>query len=111
MKIILHWIILSLAVLAAAHFVPGIAVASFAVALIVGACLTVIVLVAKPILDILTLPINLLTFGLFHIVVNAAIFYFLGTFIAGFTVATIIAALFGAAIISAINWVGDKIFY
>ncbi len=111
MKIILHWIVLSLAVLVTAYFVPGIIVSSFWVALIVGACLGFINLIIKPIINILTLPLNVLTLGLFSLVINGAFFYFLATLIKGFSVDSFKAAFIGAIVVSVINWIGDKVLY
>jgi putative membrane protein len=62
------------------------------------------------VLTILTLPINLLTFGLFSFVLNALLFWFLATFIAGFGVAGFIPALIGSAILSGVAWVLHKSF-
>jgi len=111
MKIILQWIILSLAVLAVAYLIPDITSDSLLVVIIIGAFLTLINRIIKPIIKIITLPINILTFGLFSFVVNGFIFWFLGFVIPGFTVGTFVAAIIGALVISVLNWIGDKIFY
>ncbi len=111
MKLILHILLLSAGVYGAAHFIPAtIHVNPWYIAIIVGACLTVINMVVKPIITILTLPINILTLGLFSIVINGAIFFFLGSgVIQGFNVDTWMAALYGSIIVSVINWLGTKI--
>ncbi len=111
MKLILHIALLSAGVYGAAYFIPDtIHVNPWYIAAIVGACLTVINMVVKPIINILTLPINILTLGLFSIAINGAIFYFLGSgIVRGFTVDTLTAALYGSIIVSIINWLGTKI--
>ncbi len=111
MKLILHILLLSAGVYGAAYFIPaGIHVNPWYIALIVGACLTVINMVVKPIINILTLPINILTLGLFSIAINGAIFFFLGSgIVRGFAVDTLIYALYGSIIVSVINWLGTKI--
>jgi len=111
MKIILHIALLSAGVYGAAYFIPTtIHVNPWYIALIIGACLTIINMVVKPIINILTLPINILTLGLFSIAINGAIFFFLGSgVIQGFDVDTWMAALYGSIIVSIINWLGTKI--
>lgn len=108
MRLILHWIVLSLAVLAAAYFVPGIQVASFLTALIVAAVLGFINTIIKPVIKILTLPINILTLGLFSLVLNGFFFWLVSRVVNGFTVATFMAAFWGALIVSIINWLGNR---
>ena len=108
MHLIWRWIIFSAAVLLASHFVSGISVDPIYVALIVGVCLTFIFLVIKPVLNLLTLPINLLTLGLFSLVVNALIFRFLATLIPGFSVASWLAAFWGSLIVSVAGWLAKR---
>jgi len=111
MKIILHWIILSVAVYATTFIISGISINPLWVALIVGACLTLFSMFIKPIIKILTLPINIVTLGLFSLVINGAIFWYLGTFIKGFSVTTFTAAFIGALLVSIINWILSKVFH
>lgn len=111
MRIILHWIILSIAVYATTYVVSGISLAQLWVALVVGACLTLFNMFIKPIVNILTLPLNIVTLGLFSLVVNGLLFWFLGTVIVGFSVTTFSAAFVGAIIVSVINWILKKVFH
>lgn len=111
MKIILHWIILSVAVFATTKIIGGITLDPIWTALIVGACLTLFNMIVKPIINILTLPLNIITLGLFPLVVNGAIFWYLGTLIKGFHVDTFYAAFVGALLVSIINWVLKKVFH
>lgn len=108
MKILLHWLILTIAILAVSYLVPGIAVAGILTAVIVAACLGFINLVIKPVISLLTLPINLLTLGLFSLVINGLIFWALTIVVPGFTIATFKAALIGSVVVALINWLGDK---
>lgn len=80
-------------------------------ALIVGACLTLFNMFIKPIVNILTLPINIVTLGLFSLVINGVLFWYLGTLIKGFEVTTFTAAFVGALLVSIINWVLKKVFH
>ncbi len=111
MKIFVRWIILSLAVFITTKIISGISVDPIWTTLIVGACLTLINMFIKPIINILTLPINLITLGLFSLIINGAIFWYLGTLIDGFHVTTFYAAFMGALIVSVINWILGKIFH
>jgi putative membrane protein len=105
MHILLRFFGTALAVLAAAYFVPGFVVTSFYTALIVAALLGIINVTLKPVLLILTLPINLLTLGLFSLVINAGILLFLSSFVAGFVVQGFIPALIGGVVITAVTWI------
>lgn len=109
MKIILHWIILTLAILAAAYVVPGIHVSGFLVALIVAAILAFINTIIKPLVTILTLPINIVTLGLFSLVINGLFFWFVASLINGFSIDNFQAAIIGALIVSVINWLGNRV--
>jgi putative membrane protein len=103
--ILLRWFITTLAIFALPFFVAGITVSSILTAVLVGACLVFINMVIKPIVGILTLPLNILTLGLFSIILNGAFFWFVAQIIQGFTVASFAAAIIGALIISIINWI------
>jgi putative membrane protein len=110
MKIIWHWLLLSAALAATMYIFPGkIAFSPLYTVFIVGACLMFINMIIKPIISLLTLPINLLTLGLFSLVVNGLIFWVLAKFISGFTVAGFTAAFFGALVVAIINWLLEKV--
>lgn len=112
MKLILHWVALSIAVWATTKIISDININPLWVVLIVGACLTLVNMFIKPILNILTLPLNIITLGLFSLVINGAIFWFLGSgVIKGFTVQTFGAAFVGALLISILNWLITKVFH
>jgi len=91
------------------QYVDGISVESFYAALIVSVIWGIFGLTIKPVLTILTLPITILTFGLFSFVLNAFLFWFLATFVQGFTVDGFIPALVGSAIIAIVSWVLNKV--
>ncbi len=110
MKIILHWIIISFSVLVATRIISGINVSPLWVVLIVGACLTLFNMFIKPVISILTLPLNIVTLGLFSLVVNGLLFWYLGTIVKGFTVSGFYSAFIGALFVSVINWMLKKVF-
>jgi len=111
MRIILHWIILSGAVWLTTQIVAGITVDPLWVALIVGACLTLFNMFLKPVISVLTLPLNILTLGLFSLLINGLLFWYLGTIIRGFSVTTFTAAFVGALLVSILNWIIGKLFH
>jgi putative membrane protein len=101
---LLHWAIVSVGLWTAAYIVPGVAVSSWP-ALAVGALVLGFVnAVVRPVLTILTLPITLVTLGLFYLVVNAAAFGLAAAIVPGFSVASFWAALFGALVVSLVSW-------
>ncbi len=110
MRIIAHWIILSVAVWGTARFISGISVDPIWVSLIVGACLTLFNMFLKPIIHMLTLPLNFLTLGFFSLLVNGFVFWYLSTIIRGFSVSGFYAAFIGALAVSILNWLIYKVF-
>ncbi|HWB33939.1 MAG TPA: phage holin family protein [Candidatus Paceibacterota bacterium] len=104
LKIIARVIIVAAALLLIANFVPGIAVASFTTALIAALVWGIMGLTIRPILKLLTLPVTILTFGLFSFVLNALMFWLLAAFVPGFTVAGFVPALEGSLILMIVTW-------
>jgi len=108
MTIIAKWFISALSLLAAAYFIPGISVASFYTALIVALFLGIVNAFIRPILVVLTLPINVVTLGVFIFVINGFLFWFLSTFIKGFYVSGLGVAIVGALVVSVFSFLGNK---
>lgn len=106
--ILLRWFITTLAIFALPYFVTGITVGSVLTAVIVAATLAFLNMVVGPIITILTLPLNILTLGLFSLIINGAFFWFVGQIIKGFSVSSFTSALIGALVISVINWIVSK---
>ena len=104
MSILINWLISTLAVLAAAYLLPGASVESFFVAAIVAVVLGLINAIIRPILLVLTLPVNILTLGLFTFVINALMIMLADYVIAGFGVANFWWALLFSLVLSLINW-------
>ncbi|MCR4275087.1 MAG: phage holin family protein [Candidatus Campbellbacteria bacterium] len=108
MNILYKIILTALAVLGASYLIPGIVVESFYVALIVAVVLAVLNLIVKPIIILLTLPINIITLGFFTLVINAGLFWLAAYFVDGFLVERFIDAFIGALLVSVVVWVGHK---
>lgn len=100
MKLLLNWLINALFLLLISYLVPGISIQSFYIALIIVLVLGFINILIKPIILFLTLPINIITLGLFTFVINGFLFWVASTFIKGFFIASFGDALIGAAILS-----------
>jgi putative membrane protein len=96
------------AVLLAAYVVPGIVVDGFYAALMTAIVLGVVNLIVRPVLVVLTLPITIVTLGLFLFVLNAALLLFVASFVEGFAVDGFWVALLGSMLISVITSVGNK---
>ena len=103
MTLILVWLLNSVALLAVAYLLPGITVASFGSAMLAALVLGLLNMLVKPILIFLTLPITIITLGLFLIVLNALLFWFAGSVLRGFNVAGFWWALAGAVLYSLIS--------
>ena len=100
MELILVWILNAVALLIVAYLLPGITVASFGSALIAALVLGLLNTLVKPLLILLTLPITIVTLGLFLLVLNALVFWFAGSVLKGFQVDGFWWALAGAIIYS-----------
>ncbi len=103
MTLLLVWILNAVALLIVAYLLPGITVASFGAALIAALVLGLLNTLVKPVLVILTLPITVVTLGLFLLVLNALVFWFAGSILKGFQVAGFWWALAGAVVYSLIS--------
>jgi len=108
-RVLIRVLAIAATLLLISQYVDGISVESFYAALIVSVIWGIFGLTIKPVLTILTLPITILTFGLFSFVLNAFLFWFLATFVQGFTVDGFIPALVGSAIIAIVSWVLNKV--
>ena len=105
MKAIIHWFLSALAVMITAYLLPGIVVQSFFVALVVAVVLGFFNTILRPILVVLTLSINILTLGLFTLVINASLVMLTRSLVPGFQVSS-----FGTAILfSLILWLVNSV--
>ena len=107
MKIVVRWLLLAAALLLVARLYPGVAVASFGSALIAALVLGLLNTLLRPILVLLTLPVTVLTLGLFLFVINALMFYFAASILQGFSVSGFGAALIGSLLYSVCGLVID----
>jgi len=104
MRLILLWILNAMALLAVAYLLPSIHVASFGAAMFAALLLGLVNAVVRPLLLLLTLPVTLLTLGLFIFVINGLMFWLAGSLIEGFAVAGFWPAVLGSLLYSVISW-------
>jgi putative membrane protein len=99
-KILIKWALSAMVLLAIAHFYPGVQVSNFTSALIAAFAIGLLNTVLRPILVVLTLPVTLITLGLFLFVINALMFWAAGSVLEGFEVKGFVAALVGSLMYS-----------
>jgi putative membrane protein len=102
--ILIRWLVLTAAIIVASYLLDGIQVKGFFSAFFAAAILGVLNAFFRPILIILTLPINILTLGLFTFIINALLLKMASGVISGFDVRGFWAAVFGSIIISVVSW-------
>ena len=107
MKLIVRWILLAIALLFVTHVVPGVVVTSFGAAMLAAFVLGLLNTLVRPVLVLLTLPVTVLTLGLFLFVINALMFWAAANVLDGFSVAGFTAALIGSLIYSVCGIVID----
>jgi len=103
MRLLLVWIINALSLLAVAYFLPSVSVASFYIALVTALVLGLLNTLIRPLLVLVTLPITILSLGLFTLMINALLFWFVASFVEGFRVAGFWSAFWGALLYSVIS--------
>jgi putative membrane protein len=109
-KFILHFIGLALIIYyLLPYFVDGIAVNTYVAAIIATLLFIIINIIIKPIIKIVTLPLNIATLGIFGFVVNVLLFWFVATLISGFVVTDFTAALLGALVLTLANWILERL--
>jgi putative membrane protein len=104
MSLLLVWLVNTVSLLAVAYLMPSIRVDTFVTALIAALVLGLVNAVIRPILVLLTLPVTLLTLGLFIFVINGLLFWMVGSFVKGFVVDGFWAGFLGAIVYSVISW-------
>lgn len=109
MQYLIRFAAVILGLFLANHFVSGIDVVGIYSAVMAAIMLGLVTMFVRPILWLLTLPLTLLTFGLFTFVLNALIFWFVGSFIDGFDVHGFFAALVGSLIVTLTSWIANQL--
>jgi len=103
LRLLLHWILNAVALLIVSHFVEGFNISSVVSALIAVVVIGLLNATLGLLLKIITLPLSIITFGIFFLVVNAVILWFSSKFVPGFAVTTFKAAFLGALALAVIH--------
>ena len=102
--ILIRWLLLTISIILTSYLVEGIYVASFFSALFAALVLGILNALFRPLLIVITLPINILTLGLFTFVINALLLKMVSGVVPGFYVYGFWSAVFGSLIISLVSW-------
>lgn len=109
MKIILHWLVASLAVFITAYLLPGVEISGFLAALSAALIIGILNAFIRPVLIILTLPINILSLGLFTLFINAFLIMLASKIVPGFSVDGLFWALIFSLVLSLVNFFLHKL--
>jgi putative membrane protein len=104
LRILVVWLINAAALAAVAYLMPSVGIDSAGAALAAALVLGLVNALVRPVLVLLTLPITILTLGLFIFVINGLLFWAVGSFVTGFHVAGFWPGVFGAIVFSLISW-------
>jgi len=103
--ILIRWLVTTLAILMIPHLISGVHVEGIGSALAAAAILGILNALIRPILILLTLPLTIVTLGLFILVINALLFQFAGWVVSGLHIESFWSALFGSLIVSVVSWI------
>ena len=111
LKILIKWLLLTVVIIGigTAYIIPEITVVGFWTALLVATILGVLNITVKPVVSLLTLPVNIVTLGFFGLIVNTLLLWFTAAFVQGFNVGNFLTAFLGALIISCSMWFVERV--
>jgi len=109
-RLLINWLVTTMAILLAAYLVPGVRVQGVGAAVIAAAILGILNVLVRPVLVFLTFPITVVTLGLFLFVINALMFWLAGAIVPGFEVRSFWSALLGALTVSIVSFLTSAIF-
>ena len=103
-RFIVHWLVIAVALWVTAYIIPGVEVASWSALAIAALVLGFVNAIVRPIFVILTLPITVITLGLFYLVTNGFTFLLASKVVPGFDVSSFGGAILGALVVSIVSW-------
>ncbi|MBF0516165.1 MAG: phage holin family protein [Nitrospirae bacterium] len=103
--LLVSWLIMTISVLVAAYVLPGVKVGSFGSALVAALAIGILNALLRPVLIILTLPLTIVTLGLFLLVINAVIVMIVGSIVKGFEVRGFFTAILFSIILTVAHWI------
>jgi putative membrane protein len=104
MRLLVVWLINAVALFALKYVFPWVTVDTFWTALLAALVLGLINTLIRPVLVVLTLPVTVVTLGLFIFVINGLLFWWVGSFVEGFRVSGFWSGVFGAIVYSLVSW-------
>lgn len=109
MMLLLRWLVMTAAVAVAAYVVPGVALKGLFTAVMVALFLGIVNILIKPVLILITLPINILTLGLFTFVINALLVLLVSAVVKGFEVNGFWSAILFSIVLSVVNYILSRL--
>lgn len=103
MSLLIHWLLRALAVIITAYLLPGVRISGFLAALVTAVILAFVNTFIRPLLLLLTLPVNILTLGLFTFVINALLILLVAAVVPGFQVRGFFSALLFSLVLAIVN--------
>ncbi len=107
---LIHWLVAALCLGITAYIVPGFTISNIFAALIAALVVGLLNIILWPILAILTLPLTIVTFGLFLFVVNALVLKFGAALVPGFSINGFLPAIVGAIVLTLVGWLARFVF-
>ena len=104
LRLLVVWLVNTVALVAVAYLMPSVTIANFGAALVAALVLGLVNAVVRPVLVLLTLPVTVLTLGLFIFVLNGLLFWMVGSWLEGFHVGGFWAGVIGAILFSVVSW-------
>ncbi len=111
MALILSWFLYALAIIFIAWLIPGITIENFSSAMLVCVIIALINIFVRPIIQLVTLPINFITLGIFGLIINALLFMLAGYLAPGFEVDGFLSAFLGSIVLSFLSLVINTTVY
>jgi len=108
MKIVVKIVVMALALMGLPKFIPGIHVTGFYYALVAAVVIGAVNLLIKPLISLITLPVNMFTLGIFGLLVNGGLLWLVALYVPSFTISTFTAAFLGALVLAVIHWIVAK---
>jgi len=105
MSLVINWVLSGIAIAITAYLLPGIHLAGFKAALLAALVLGLINAFIRPVLSLLTLPLTIVTLGLFSLVLNALLIMLAGKLVPGFQVQGFLWAVAFSVVLTLVNWV------
>ncbi|MBQ8886385.1 MAG: phage holin family protein [Candidatus Gastranaerophilales bacterium] len=109
MTLLIKWVLFAFLIMFIAWVLPGITITGFLSALFVVVILSLVNIFIRPLINLISLPLNVLTLGIFSLVINALLFILVARFSPGFEIEGFWNALFGALILSVLSPFIDKV--